>query len=68
MAILRKKEIQKMSEDDLNSKLYELRLELMKKRGDVEIGTIKNPGQIKEIRKTIARILTIKRKKKEEKK
>jgi len=60
MAILRKKEIREMSEEERKAKLYELNLELMKERGSVEVGgSIKSPGRIREIRKTIARILTI---------
>jgi ribosomal protein L29 len=44
----------------LNSKLSEIRKELIKLNTQVSRGTtLKNPGQIKQIKKTIARILTI---------
>jgi large subunit ribosomal protein L29 len=58
MAILRKKEIREMNEKQLKEKLKELKLELAKERGAVEVGSAKNPGRIREIRKTIARINT----------
>ena len=61
MAILKSKKIRNMTEKELTEKLNELRLELSKERASSEIGgTVKSPGRIKEIRKTIARILTIK--------
>jgi large subunit ribosomal protein L29 len=41
------------------NRLNELRLELAKERGQMAIGgTPTNPGKVKEIRKTIAKILT----------
>ncbi len=61
MAILKMKKIREMSEKELDEKLKELKLELMKEKGFSEIGTVKNPGRIKEIKRTIARILTYKR-------
>lgn len=60
MAILRSKEIRKTEEVELDKKLNELRLELAKERGNIHIGgTVTSPGRIREIRKTIARIHTI---------
>jgi len=56
------KEIRKLSEEQQEKKLKELKLELLKERGNIEMGgNVKNPGRIKEIRKSIARILTIKK-------
>lgn len=53
-----------MSDVDLDKQLKELRLELMKEKGNVEMGgNVKNPGRIRTIRKNIARILTLKRQK-----
>jgi large subunit ribosomal protein L29 len=61
MAILRPKEIRKASEKDLNKKLDELRLELAKERANIAIGaSVTSPGRLNEIKKTIARVLTIK--------
>jgi len=51
-----------MKVEDLNKKLSELRLELSKELGSAKMGrAVKNPGKIKELRKSIARILTVKR-------
>jgi large subunit ribosomal protein L29 len=62
MTILRMKDIRKMKPEDLNNKLKELKLELLKEMGNVKMGrAIKNTGKIREIRRTIARILTYKR-------
>jgi len=61
MAVIRKKDIKKMSEKDMNKKLTELQLELSKERANINIGaTVTSPGRLREIRKTIARIKTIK--------
>lgn len=60
MAILRVKEIRAMSPEERKKKLAELRTELMRLQTMIRAGgTVENPGIIKEIRKTIARILTI---------
>lgn len=56
------KEIRSMGKKELDKKLSELRLELMKETGHVKRRrAIKNPGKIRVLRKDIARILTIKR-------
>jgi len=56
------KELRKLKPEDLNSQLQELKLELMKELSNVKMGRpVKNPGKIREIKKNIARILTIKR-------
>jgi large subunit ribosomal protein L29 len=58
-----------MDKNDLSKQLSELRLDLMKEKGNVKRGrAIKNPGRIRVLRKDIARMLTIKREKKEVKK
>jgi large subunit ribosomal protein L29 len=60
MAILRLKEIRDMSPDKRREKITELRTELARLRTMVEAGgSIDNPAQIRELRKTIARLLTI---------
>ncbi len=49
-----------MDKNMLNEKIAEMKKELVKLNAQVAIGTaLKNPGQIKKIKKTIARILTI---------
>ncbi len=54
-------DIRKMSREERLKKLNELREELMKLRLKAATGTLENPGAIRAIRKTIARILTIMR-------
>ena len=59
MAIIKKKALKEMTEKDLRHRLSELRLELAKEMAQVRIGGVsKSPGKIKEMRRTIARILT----------
>lgn len=51
-----------MKPEDLDKKVFELRLELGKELGNVKMGrAVKNPGKIKQMRKSIARILTVKK-------
>jgi large subunit ribosomal protein L29 len=65
---LRIKEIRKLNDEDLEKRLNELKLELLKERGNIEMGgNIKNPGKIKVIRRSIARILTLKKEKEKKK-
>ena len=60
MAILRVKEIRAMTREEMLEKLRELRAELSKARTTVAAGgTLENPAQIKELRRTIARIITV---------
>ena len=60
MAILRLKDIREMSSEKRKEKITEFRTELARLKTMVEAGgSIDNPAQIRELRKTIARILTI---------
>jgi large subunit ribosomal protein L29 len=62
MPILRVKEIRGMSSEDRSRKLGELRTELVRLRTMIKAGgSVENPARIKELRKVIARILTIER-------
>ncbi|MBI2657852.1 50S ribosomal protein L29 [Candidatus Woesearchaeota archaeon] len=57
---MKQKELKAMNEQDLNSKVAELKKELMKTYSQIAIGTIpKSPGRVKEMKKTIAKIFTI---------
>jgi large subunit ribosomal protein L29 len=57
---LKIKEIESMSINELNSKLEELKKELIKQNAQIATGTNpKSPGQVKVIKKTVARILTV---------
>ena len=60
MAILKVSEIRKHTTDERQKRLHDLELLLIKYRSKVLAGgQLENPGQIKSIRKTIARIKTI---------
>jgi len=60
MPILRVKEIRGMSHDDKQKRLGELRTELIRLKTMVKAGgSLDNPARVHELRKTIARILTI---------
>lgn len=62
LAILHIKEIRKMNDEELGKKLSDLKKELMKANAQIAQGTVpEKPGRIKEIKKTIARIKTIKK-------
>ncbi|MBI2559439.1 50S ribosomal protein L29 [Candidatus Woesearchaeota archaeon] len=66
---MKAKELKLMNERDLENKITELKKELMKANSQIATGTIpKNAGKIKETRRTIAKILTVKRQKEEIKK
>lgn len=56
---MKKDEIKKSSQEDLEKKEFELRKELVKLQTQSAMGTqLKSPGQIKQIRRNIARIRT----------
>ena len=60
MPILRVKEIRDMTSEERIKKLNELKTELMRLRTMVKAGgTIENPSRIRELRKAIARLLTV---------
>jgi len=60
MAILRLKDIRDMPSEKRKEKVTEFRTELARLKTMVEAGgSIDNPTRIRELRKTIARILTI---------
>ncbi len=60
MAVIRTKDARKLSDKELDKKLSELRLELTKERASISIGaSATSPGRIREIKKAIAKILTV---------
>lgn len=68
MALMRKKDIRKLEGKELEKKLGEMRLELAKQKASVKIGaSVTSPGRIRELRKTVARGLTIKKEREVEK-
>ena len=61
---MKAKEIRNMDKSSLNEKLLDLRKELVKMNAQIAIGTtIKNPGQVKDLKKTLAKIVTIEQEK-----
>lgn len=54
-------EIKKLTEDELNEKLYLLKEELFHLRRKKAVGQLEHAEQIRTIRKDIARIHTVKR-------
>jgi len=64
MAILRIKDIRKMDDKELEKHIRNLNLELSKERANIHIGaSVSSPGRLREIRRTLARIKTIKNEK-----
>lgn len=69
MAIITKREFKQMNETQLNEKLVDLKKELMKIKTQISTGTSpENPGKVREVKKTIARIFTVLKSKTFEKK
>ncbi|KYH37513.1 MAG: 50S ribosomal protein L29 [Candidatus Bathyarchaeota archaeon B24] len=62
MPILRMREIRAMSPEERIRRVIELRMELMRLRATVKAGgAVENYARIREIKRTIARILTVQR-------
>lgn len=59
---MKTKELRELSPEDRRAKLEETRTELLNARGVAAMGGApRNPGEIRKLRTTIARILTIER-------
>ncbi|MDY0234875.1 MAG: 50S ribosomal protein L29 [Gudongella sp.] len=58
---MKAKEIRQMSEQELNSKLLDLKSELFNLRFQLATGQLDNPLKISSVRKSIARVKTIAR-------
>lgn len=57
---MKKKDLKKISPAELEKKLYELKKEMMKYNSQVSTGApSENPGRIRAVKKTIARINTM---------
>jgi large subunit ribosomal protein L29 len=60
MPILHMDEIRDMDTEERQERLQELRTELIKIKTMIRAGgSVENPGRVKALRKTIARILTV---------
>jgi len=65
MAILRSQEVRQLSNVELGEQMEKLRLELVQHYGKVSAGgATENTGRIRELRRTIARMLTEQRRRK----
>ena len=63
MAIIKKRQLKELKNEDISARIHELRLELAKERSQIAIGgSASNTGRVSEIRKTIAKLLTEKNK------
>jgi large subunit ribosomal protein L29 len=59
LAVLRKREIEQMLPEERKKKISELRAELTTIRTQVKSGgTVENPSRVRELRRTVARLLT----------
>ncbi|HEY5620638.1 MAG TPA: 50S ribosomal protein L29 [Candidatus Bathyarchaeia archaeon] len=59
MPVLRKREVKQMLPEERRKKITELRAELTTIRTSVKSGgTVENPARIRELRRTVARLLT----------
>ena len=59
MAILRASEIRQLSDIELQEQMDKLRIELIQYNGKVSAGgSTENPGRIRELRRTVARLMT----------
>jgi large subunit ribosomal protein L29 len=60
LAVLRKREIRQMLPEERTKKISELRAELTSIRTQVKSGgTVENPSRVRELRRTVAKLLTI---------
>ena len=57
---LKAKELRQLAVEDLRQKIVELRKDLMKNNMQTATGTtLKSPGKVKQLKKTIARIIAL---------
>ena len=59
MAIIKKDKLKEMKNEEIDQKIKELRLEVSKELSISRVGSqAKNPGNIRNMKRTIARLLT----------
>ena len=67
MAIIKKNELKNLKEEQIEKKLLDLKDELLKIKAQQAMGgKLDNPGRIKEIKRSIAKLLTKKNQRKVE--
>ena len=57
--MVKKKDLKGMGKEELEKQLDDLRMELMKANSQIASGSAKNPGQVKQIKKNIARMIML---------
>lgn len=64
MAVLKSRDARKLGKEELDKRSQELRLEVAKEKANIAIGApVSSPGKMRDMKRTIARILTIKKEK-----
>jgi len=64
MAVLKSRDARKLGKEELEKRSQELRLEVAKEKANIAIGApVSSPGKMRDMKRTIARILTIKKEK-----
>ena len=64
MAVLKSRDVRKLGKEELEKRSQELRLEIAKEKANIAIGApVSSPGKMRDMKRTIARILTIKKEK-----
>jgi large subunit ribosomal protein L29 len=64
MAVLKAKDARKLGKDELGKRVQELRLEVAKEKANIAIGApVSSPGRMRDMKRSIARALTIKKEK-----
>lgn len=59
MSLIKKSELKQLSESQINQKVVDLKRELLKLNSQRATGTtLENPGKIKQVKKTVARLYT----------
>jgi large subunit ribosomal protein L29 len=64
MAVLKSRDARKLNREELGKRADELRMEVAKEKANIAIGApVSSPGKMRDMKRTIARILTIKKEK-----
>jgi large subunit ribosomal protein L29 len=64
MTVLKVKDARKMSQQDLDKRVSELRLGVAKEKANIAIGApVSSPGKMRDMKRSIARALTIRKEK-----
>ena len=59
MSLIKKNELKQLNEPQINQKLFDLKKELLKLNSQRAMGTtLENPGKIKLVKKTVAKLYT----------